>query len=191
MEYEVVGWPGDGPQLRLDHEQFAYAGKFVMSNTGKAVVRDDGELVAAVAFNADRTDADTIWLRYVTGAGDRRGEGIGARLVRYVVDQLCDRGAQRVRIAVNNPFAYQALYKAGFDFTGDRTGLAELVLERPCGRSGDRSGDHSGSRSQERYQAGLDIFRERDGLSAGERSFLGEHLDADPPTEIALPGQRS
>ena len=37
MEYVVLGWPSDGPTLRLDYRQFAYAGKFVMSNTGKAV----------------------------------------------------------------------------------------------------------------------------------------------------------
>ena len=82
MERLVLGWPSDGPTLRLDHRRFSYAGKFVMSNTGKAVVRDPGAatdreyddaVLAAVAFNEDRTDPATMWLRYVTVRGDRRG----------------------------------------------------------------------------------------------------------------------
>jgi GNAT superfamily N-acetyltransferase len=183
MEYAVVGWPDEDPQLRLDHEQFAYAGKFVMSNTGKAVAREDGdtaasdgEIVAAVAFNEDRTDPATAWLRYVTVAADRRGEGVGPRLVRFAVERLDERGYDRVRIAVNNPFAYEALYRAGFGFTGERTGIAELVLDRP------------GDRSRARYRAGLDAFRERDELSAAERSFLEQRHGDGPPSVIEPPG---
>lgn len=174
MDYTVVGWAEDGSQLRLDHERFAYAGKFVMSNTGKAVAREDGEIIAAVAFNEDRTDSETAWLRYVTVADDRQGEGIGPRLVAFAVEQLESRGYQYVRIAVNNPFAYQALYRAGFAYTGDETGIAELVLERP------------GDRSRERYQAGLDVFRGREGLSEAEETFLDERRDADPPATLAI-----
>ncbi|WP_458206737.1 GNAT family N-acetyltransferase [Haladaptatus sp. NG-SE-30] len=176
MEYAVLGWPEDGPTLRLDHERFSYAGKFVMSNTGKAVVRgegnddenDDGEIIAAIAFNEDRTDEETMWLRYVTVRRDRRGEGIGAQLARFTTAQIRDRGYQRVNIAVNNPFAYQALYRAGFGFVGEETGIAELVLEFP------------GERSQEAYQAGLDVFRERD-LSKAEEKFLEEKNGVEPP----------
>ncbi|WP_327051791.1 GNAT family N-acetyltransferase [Halomicrococcus gelatinilyticus] len=183
MEYTVLGWPADGPTLRLDHERFSYAGKFVMSNTGKAVARErDGTessarsdgLVAAVAFNEDRTDAATAWLRYVTVRADRRGEGVGARLAAFAAERLHDRGYERVRIAVNNPFAFHALSKAGFGYTGERTGIAELVLERP------------GDRSTAAYQAGLDEFRDRD-LSAAETSFLSAKAGEAPPELVASP----
>ncbi|WP_115862659.1 GNAT family N-acetyltransferase [Halorussus litoreus] len=197
MEYAVLGWPEDGPQLRLDHRAFSYAGKFVMSNTGKAVAREDecetggargsasedtvessdeyDDPVAAIAFNEDRTDAGTAWLRYVTVRDERRGGGVGAKLARFASARLRERGYDEVRIAVNNPFAFHALYKAGFGFTGERTGIAELVLSRP------------GDRSPSRYQSGLDEFRERDDLAAEERSFLDAKADEGPPDVIPDP----
>ncbi len=175
LECEILGWPPDGPKLRLDWERFSYAGKFVMTSTGKAVARMDGEIVAAVAFNEDRTDPDTVWLRYVTVAGDRRGEGIGPELCRFVRDRVLKREYDRVQIAVNNPFAYEALYRAGFAFTGETTGIAELVLAVP-GHSDDAS-----ERPVERYQAGLDQFRNRD-LSAEETSFLASKRGVGPPS---------
>ncbi len=186
----MLGWPEDGPQLRLDHRTFSYAGKFVMSNTGKAVARGDGserasgrtdgaeeydDPVAAIAFNEDRTDPGTAWLRYVTVRDDRRGEGVGARLARFATARLREQGYDRVRIAVNNPFAFHALYKAGFGFTGERTGIAELVLARP------------GDRSAERYRSGLDEFREREGLAPEERSFLDAKAGAELPDVIPVP----
>jgi GNAT superfamily N-acetyltransferase len=201
MEYAVLGWPEENPRLRLDYREFSYAGKFVMSNTGKAVARDpdagvggrsdwpeeneatapdrdwieDDRIVAAVAFNEDRTDPATAWLRYVTVRQDRRGAGLGARLSRFAAARLRERGYEAVNIAVNNPFAYHALYKAGFGYTGKTTGLAELVLARP----GDRSAD--------RYQSGLDAYRARDGLASEEQSFLSAKADSDPPDVVALP----
>ncbi|QLG51019.1 GNAT family N-acetyltransferase [Natrinema halophilum] len=175
MEYELLGWPPDGPKLRLDHERFSYAGKFVMTNTGKAVARaDDGSIVAAIAFNPDRTDDATLWLRYVTVAGDRRGEGIGPALVRLVRDRAVERGYDRLRIAVNNPYAYEALYRSGFAYTGATTGIAELVLEFP------RPTEDGGWNERERYQAGLDEFRGRD-LTADEDTFLESRRDSGPP----------
>jgi len=168
MDAELLGWPPDGPTLRLDHERFSYAGKFVMSNTGKAVGREGGDVVAAAAFNEDRTDETALWIRYITTSADRRGEGVGPRLADFVAERARERGYERVRIAVNNAFAYEALYKAGFDFTGETTGIAELVLERP----GDRSG--------EQYRAGLEEFRGRDNLTEAERVFLA---DAEEPPE--------
>ncbi|WP_408959230.1 GNAT family N-acetyltransferase [Natrinema sp. 74] len=175
MEYELLGWPPDGPKLRLDHERFSYAGKFVMTNTGKAVARaDDGRLVAAVAFNEDRTDDETLWLRYVTVARNRRGEGIGPVLLRLVRDRALERGYDRLRIAVNNPYAYEALYRCGFAYTGATTGIAELILEYPVPTD---DGDWN---ERERYQAGLAEFRERD-LSDGEEQFLASRRDSDPP----------
>lgn len=179
MEFELLGWPPDGPTMRLDHERFAYAGKFVMSATGKAVARDDGAIVAAVAFNADRTDDAVCWLRYVTVRADRRGEGIGPRLCGFVRDRALDRGYERLRIAVNNPYAYEALHRVDFGFTGETTGIAELVLAHPPPAD-----------AEKRYGAGLELFRERE-LTDAERSFVSsrldrgrpEPIDAVPPTE--------
>ncbi|WP_137283398.1 GNAT family N-acetyltransferase [Halorussus salinisoli] len=198
MEYALVGWPEDGPQIRLDHREFSYAGKFVMSNTGKAVARDgtdapprdelggdddsgdrdwieDDRIAAAVAFNEDRTDAATAWLRYVTVRNDRRGEGIGARLSGFATRRLRERGYDRVKIAVNNAFAYHALHKAGFGYTGDQTGLAELVLVVPA------------ERTAAEYRAGLDVYRERDDLAPEEREFLSAKAGEGPPDVISVP----
>ena len=174
MEFDLLGWPADGPTLELDYRRFSYAGKFVMSSTGKTVAREDGELVGAVAFNEDRTDADTLWLRYVTVRKDQRGGGIGPRLLAFTRQRASERGYGTVRIAVNNPFAYEAAYRAGFGFTGETTGLAELVLVWPD------------DRSTPRYRAGLDRYRERD-LSPEEEQFLHDRVDAEPPATIEPP----
>jgi hypothetical protein len=203
MEFALLGWPDDGPTLRLDYRAFAYAGKFVMSNTGKAVAREnrssDGcrtsetdsssggcrtpetdfaDVLAAVAFNADRTDPSTVWLRYVTVREDRRGESVGPRLCSFAVGCLRER-FERVQIAVNNPFVYEALYKVGFGFTGEETGIAELVLAYP-----------PDSRTQEEYQSGLDRYRERD-LSDEEEAFLAAREGADPPDAVHEPSRAS
>ncbi|WP_142858826.1 GNAT family N-acetyltransferase [Salinigranum halophilum] len=200
MEYDLVGWhdddDGGGPQVRLDYRAFAYAGKFVMSATGVALVRDerdplaldvgadepaqfgDPTVVAAVAFNEDRTDPETLWLRYVTVRGDRRGEGIGPRLVAFVCEHARERGYARCRIAVNNVFSYEALAKVGFAFTGRETGLAEVVLDRDL-RGG--SGVDTDT-----YQRGLDVFRGRD-CSDAERAFLKARDGAGPPERIDPP----
>ena len=175
MEFVVLGWPDDGPTLRLDHERFSYAGKFVMSNTGKAVAREDGDLLGATAFNEDRTDSTAAWLRYVTVRDDRRGEGIGSGLAAGLRAHLLDRGYETVRIAVNNPFAYRALYKAGFCFTGRTTGLAELVLEAPC------------SAEEESYRDGMAIFDDRD-LSDAEEQLLASERGRRPPERVDAPG---
>lgn len=174
MEYALCGWPEDGPTLDLDYREFAYAGKFVMSSTGKAVVREGDEVLGAVAFNEDRTDAGVLWLRYITVRADRRGEGLGARLAAFAAERALARGYDRLRIAVNNPFAYEALHKVGFGYTGRETGIAELVLERP------------NERSRAAYRAGLDVYRERD-LSDGETEFLESRVDRDPPAVLDPP----
>jgi len=206
VRFEILGWPPDGPRLRLDWRRFSYAGKFVMTNTGKAVARaeepaeagrtdeegrerdgegdanapQDGEfaedVLAAVSFNADRTDDGVCWLRYVTVREDRRGEGIGPRLAAFVRDAALERGFERVRIAVNNPFAYQALYRAGFCFTGEETGIAELVLAAPCVDPSDGT-----------YREGLDRYRGRESLSDAEVSFLDEHREAGRPAVLEPP----
>ena len=292
MEYVLLGWPPDGPTLRLDHRQFAYAGKFVMSTTGKAVARcvecengagddaDDGEagddraddaiddraddaiddraddgigdraddgigdraddgtgdrrraddgpgdeggdrrasddgvnaddagddvgnvagggrdgggtppadgpaydtdIRAAVAFNADRTDDRRLRLRYITVRSDLRGDAIGPRLAAFVAARAERRGYRRVTIAVNNPFAYEAMYKAGFEWTGRESGIAELVLERPAGTLDDDRPD------PDPYRAGLDRYRDRD-LGDPEASFLSDRVGASPPATLADPG---
>ncbi|MFB6251852.1 MAG: GNAT family N-acetyltransferase [Halobellus sp.] len=197
MEFAVLGWPPTGPTLRLDFRRFAYAGKFVMSNTGKAVVRNDGEygtdesletptevdadefeddIVAALAFNEDRTDGDTLWYRYITVRADARGEGLGPRLATFLAPKAAQRGYERLRIAVNNPFAYEAMYKAGFGWTGRESGVAELVLGRPAEPTEAATRD----RSKERYRDGLRLYRERN-LGEPEESFLAARTDADTP----------
>jgi len=207
MEYTLLGWPPDDPTLRLDHRQFAYAGKFVMSNTGKAVVRSTGEdagrvgdetsggqtaarddveydtdVMAAVAFNADRNDERMLRLRYITVRSDLKGQGFGPRLAAFVASAADRRGYDRVAIAVNNPFAYEAMYKAGFEWTGHESGLAELVLERPAGARGD-----AGVRPDpETYRAGFERYRNRD-LGDPEASFLADRVGADPPASVDVP----
>ncbi|MFB6219064.1 MAG: GNAT family N-acetyltransferase [Halobacteriaceae archaeon] len=171
MEYELLGWPADGPTLDLDHREFAYAGKFVMSATGKAVARDDG-VVAAVAFSEDRTDPDTARLRYITVRADRRGEGVGPRLAAFATDRLREHYAA-VRIAVNNPFAYHALHKAGFGDTGETTGIAERVLASPPPPDAD-------------YETGLAWYLDRD-LTDPERSFVAEKRATGPPERVEVP----
>ncbi|MFB6092458.1 MAG: GNAT family N-acetyltransferase [Haloquadratum sp.] len=189
MDFQVLGWPPDGPTLRLEYRRFAYAGKFVMTNTGKAVVRDpvDGsdspvdDVVAALAFNADRTAETTLWYRYVTVRADAQGRRLGPRLAAFVAPRAADRGYDRLRIAVNNPFAYAAMYRAGFAWTGRETGLAELVLERPAAAAPAALRD----RDAGTYRAGLDCYRERD-PDDPEASFLAERAGADPPEPTAV-----
>jgi GNAT superfamily N-acetyltransferase len=190
VEYALLGWADEGPTLRLDYRAFAYAGKFVMSATGKAVACDRGSdptdpdnVLAAAAFDADRTDEWTLKIRYLTVRQDARGGGLGARLSAFVAARAAERGFDRVAIGVNNAFSYEALYKAGFAWTGEESGLAELVLARPADRPADRDSDPGG----ERYRGGLDRFRERDDLDDAEREFLGARIGADPPALVAVP----
>jgi GNAT superfamily N-acetyltransferase len=179
MDVVVLGDADGGPSLCLDHEAFAYAGKFVMTDTGKALVRERGSVIGVAAFDRDRTDERTGRVRYVTVHRERRGEGVAPVLLDRLATRLLSghstpRAFDRIRIAVNNPFAYEAAYKAAFGYTGDRTGLAELVLERP------------GDRSVEAYRSGLERFGERDDLASAERRFVSARRDADPPKRDRL-----
>jgi len=79
-----------------------------------------------------------------------------------------------VKIAVNNPFAYEACYRAGFAFTGETTGIAELVLAWTPGSDADEDSDS--------YGDGLDRFRERD-LSEEEVAFLAERAQCLSPND--------
>jgi len=174
MDVVVCGDVDGGPSLRLDHEAFAYAGKFVMTNTGKALARERGSVIGAAAFNRDRTDETVGWIRYVTVRERKRGEGIGPLLLDRLAEHMLNRDGSpdafaRVRIAVNNPFAYEAAYKVGFAYAGERTGLAELVLERP------------GNGDSEAYRRGIDLFAKRSDLNGAERRFVSSRRAADPP----------
>ena len=97
-----------------------------------------------------------------------------------MVERAADRGYDRAHIAVNNPFAYEALYRAGFGFTGRETGLAELLLERPT--------DAPADRPAAAYREGLDRFRERD-LPEAAAAFLKSRTPAtaEPPAPVAAP----
>lgn len=175
MEFELLGGESAGPTLDLDHTQFAYAGKFVMSRTGKTALRDDGELVGAVAFSGDADDSATVRLRYVTVREDRRGEGLGPKLLRFTADRLREQ-YQRVVIAVNNPIAYEACYRAGFVYVGEETGIAELVMTyRPA------------DRDRERYREGFTVFEDRD-LPPEHGAICARYAGSEPPAVVDLPG---
>ncbi|TQQ81125.1 GNAT family N-acetyltransferase [Halonotius terrestris] len=133
------------------------------------------DILAAIAFSPDRTEPSTLKIRYLTVRDDLRGDGqqLGPKLVAFLTSQAAAAGYDRIAIAVNNAFSYHALYKAGFTYTDRETGLAELVL--------DRSISEPAIASQSGYQRGLDVFRDREGLSTAENEFLGDHSDAAPP----------
>lgn len=170
MDYEVLAWPPGGPSLRLDHERFAYAGKFVMTGTGKAVARDDNSIVGAVAFDEDRTIPSTLRIRYVTVERTRRGEGIGSWLLKELRSDALERDYERVAIAVNNPYAYEACWRAGFSPTGETTGIAEVVLEH----------EPPVVRDPATYREGLRSLCDRESLSEAERRFLETRLACGP-----------
>jgi GNAT superfamily N-acetyltransferase len=191
VELHLLGWPADSPRLELDHERFAYAGNFSTGRTGIAVAVEDGvdvpdqpiaqpdgsgrslpsdSVLGAVSFDEDRAAEGALRIRYVSVREDRRREGIGPQLLAFVVGRATERGFERVRIGVNNPIAYQACYRAGFEFTGEESGMGELVLEAPPPT--DRSGD--------RYRDGFEQFADRD-LPPEQRTVVDRHRDGDPP----------
>lgn len=194
MEFEILGHPPDAPTLRLDHERFAYAGKFVMSNTGKAVVRDPAEsadsgtaagsgasddrggdsLVGAASFSTDHDNTACARIRYVTVREKRRGEGIGPRLLRFTAEALLDRFGT-VAIGVNNPMAYNACYRAGFVWPGEKTGMAELLMRYAPGEA-----------ETDRYRAGIGVFDRRE-LPEPHRAVIERNREADPPQPVDPP----
>lgn len=195
MEYAVIATPDDAVGLRLDWERFSYAGKFVMTNTGKAVAVETGVLdapdwpphpqdgeaegvVAAVSFNRDRNDPGTAWLRYVTVRGGDRGRGIAPRLSAMTANWLlAEFDVSRVRIAVNNPYALDALYKSGFEWTGAETGLQERVLEYPPPEETDPATT---------YVDGLRSYLDAE-ISEDERAFVESRAARGPPAVVDAP----
>ncbi|MFB6187330.1 MAG: GNAT family N-acetyltransferase [Halobacteriaceae archaeon] len=136
MKFEILGWPTESPTLDLDHRDFSYAGKFVMSNTGKAICTENESIIGAIAFNEDRTDTDVLWFRYITVHTEYQGKEIGPKLARYTAKRAINASYRAIKIAVNNPFAYQALYKAGFSFTGEQNSFCNIhqPLMKPINR---------------------------------------------------------
>jgi GNAT superfamily N-acetyltransferase len=196
VELRLLGWPADSPRLALDHERFAYAGNFRTGRTGIAVALDesveagdvghtaddggdtapaDDAIVAAASFDEDRAAENALRVRYVSVRTDWRGEGIGPRLLAFVAERALDAGYDVVRIGVNNPIAYQACYRAGFAFTGEESGMGEVVLSAPA--TEERDGD--------RYRAGLERFVGRE-LPADQRAVLDRHRSDDPPARIDI-----
>jgi GNAT superfamily N-acetyltransferase len=172
VRIEIRGTPEGGPPVDLDHNKFRYAGKFNMTTTGKALLFDREECGGVISFSTDRSCNNRIWVRYISVRDDYQASGIGPRFLRTTVTELLDH-AQTIRIAVNNPFAYVAAYKAGFVFTGKQTGIAELLLEHP------------GTLTIDVYRTGLELFRDADHLSAVERSFVEEKFTEPlPPVNI-------
>ena len=167
----------DAPAVESDDEPAADTETESMASLPEGVAESDfaDDIFAAITFSPDRTDPSTLKIRYLTVRDDLRGDGqqLGPRLVAFLTSRAAAAGYDRIAIAVNNAFSYHALYKAGFTYTDQETGLAELVLDRPIGEPA--VGSQSG------YQRGLDVFREREGLSAAETEFLSEHGDAVPP----------
>ena len=186
MQFRLLGWPEDSPRLDLDHERFAYAGNYDTGRTGIAVVLADDHngpdgpewspperaVLAAVSFDEDRAADGAIRIRYVSVRTDQRGTGIGPKLLAFVVERVLDRGYDRVRIGVNNPIAYQAAYRAGFAFTGEESGMGEVVLETPPPDA-----------TAERYREGLDRFAGRD-LPSAQQSVLDRNRNAEPPASV-------
>ena len=175
MEFAVLGSQAAGPQLNLDYRQFAYAGNFVMTDSGKTVAREESAVLGAVSFSEDRTDSGTVHLRYVTVREDRQGEGIGSRLLRFTAEHLVD-DYDAVRIAVNNPVAFRAASRAGFVYTGDQSGIAELAL-RYAPAEPARAGP---------FADGLAVFAERD-LPPPQQSCLDASSEAGPPAVVDVP----
>ncbi len=174
MRFELLGWPEDGPVLQLDHRSFAYAGKFVRETTGKVVARTDDVVLGALSFNRDRATDCTWRVRTITVHRDHQGEGIGSRLLAAVADRLIQDG-DAVLIAVNNPIAYQAAYRGGFEFTGETSGMAELVCRYPA------------SCTSQSYGAGMARYASREDLPAEMRQFARNRSKAPQPEPVTPP----
>lgn len=179
MEFAVISWPDvEGGTLDLDHTVFSMAGRFVRPGPGTAVARRGKTVIAAARFNTDRTDGDVGRIRTIAVRTDRRGEGIGSRLLAGLRVVLLDGRYRRLRIAVNNPYAYQAAYRAGFAWTGRTSGMAELVLEAPS----------DGTDAE--YAMGMTRYAERTELPDAMRTFAAERADQSAPEPVPAPEMR-
>lgn len=176
LTYSLLGLPSEEPTLEVSHEEFAYAGNFRLPDTGKTVVNTDDRLLGIAAFNDERTAGNRGRIRYVSIRRNARGEGLGPRLLRFTGERLADHYAS-LAMAVNNPIAYEAAYRAGFISTGRETGVSEIVLTyRP-----DRDP------SIEDYRAGFERFAAED-LPDEQRAILDRYATESPPSVVEVPG---
>lgn len=175
FRYEFLGWPDDDPTIDISHERFAYAGKFILPDTGKAIVRSSQlgshSIKGAVAFNDDRGVPDAARVRYITVSESARGRRLGPKLALFIQDQIIGQQYSLVRIAVNNPIAYEAMYRAGFYYTGETRQLNEVVLST------------SASRSTSKYKTGLQTF-DKDDLPDRQAKLIDRGMDRGPPKRI-------
>ena len=98
------------------------------------------------------------------------GSGDHAEAIR---ERAAERGYERVRIAVNNAYSYEALHKGGFAWTGRETGIAELVLERPA--------DQPAVVDPDAYREGLATIVARGDVGDDERAFAERKRERGPP----------
>jgi hypothetical protein len=75
MDFALLGWPPDGPTLRLDYRRFAYAGKFVLESTGKAVVRESVEPRATGSSVEPRATGSSVEPRATGSSVEPRATG--------------------------------------------------------------------------------------------------------------------
>lgn len=172
--FEVRGWT-TAPPLDLDHRRFSYAGHFRLPSTGKVVATDDGDIVGAAAVSEDRTDPETLRIRYLSVRRDRRGERIGPQLAAFIRHRARNVVYERTKAGVNNPIAYEAFYRAGFVYTGNRTGIETVVVEAPP------------VSAPAGYRAGLGALAHTD-LPAHQRAVFHRGLRRGAPPLIEAPG---
>ena len=146
IEFSIHGDIEGGPPIFLERDKFSYAGKFIRNDTGKILAKNGEKIIAAISFSVDRNDKEIVWIRYIVVEKDLRGKGVGPKLLSYAIENLMER-SRLIKIATNNVFAYRALYKSGFEYTGKKTGIAELVLEYPR------------DQTEERYLEGIETFQ--------------------------------
>tara|TARA_A100001037_G_scaffold240057_2_gene219846 strand:+ start:6245 stop:6784 length:540 start_codon:yes stop_codon:yes gene_type:complete len=170
IKFNTLGDGEGGPPIFLERDKFSYAGKFIGKDTGKILAKNGERIIAALSFSGDRNDKDIVWIRYVVVEKNLRGKGIGPKLLSYAVESLMGR-VKLVKIATNNVFAYRALYKSGFEYTGKKTGILELVLECPS------------TQTRERYLEGIEAFRSVKSLTDEEVEFVSKEDIKNMPTK--------
>jgi ribosomal-protein-alanine N-acetyltransferase len=106
------------------------------------VAEDDGAVVGYAAVLAPRGSGDADVLTIAVGEGSR-GRGIGADLLRHMVDTAAERGARRVFLEVraDNPVAQHLYSSRGFAPVGRRPryyqpdGVDAIVMRLDLGRA--------------------------------------------------------
>lgn len=126
--FEVTSHPGETGTVDLDHASFPFAGKFGRTSTGTAVAGEADEIVAALAFSPDRTDASRCRIRYLAVRRDRQAEGLGSWLIGRFLAWVHRAEFDSVCIAVDSPFAAVAVARAGFVFTGELGPRGAVVM---------------------------------------------------------------